>query len=93
MMVYVRAEREYDWPLHLQAVKLMMLYFFVFKHINYARYGLYYLRSMEALPANVLEYFMKGAHVMRHRPGLWKVCGVTCSLKLLLCSMDMGKLA
>ena len=26
---------------------------------------------MEALPANVLEYFMKGAHVMRHRPGLW----------------------
>ena len=71
MMVYVRAEREGDWPLHLQAVKLMMPYFFASKHINYARYGLYYLRSMEALPANVLEYFMKGAHVMRHRPGLW----------------------
>ena len=54
MMVYVRAEREGDWPLHLQAVKLMMPYFFASKHINYARYGLYYLRSMEALPANVL---------------------------------------
>ena len=28
MMLYVRAEREVDWPLHLQAVKLMMPYFF-----------------------------------------------------------------
>ena len=28
MMLYVRAEREGDWPLHLQAVKLMMPYFF-----------------------------------------------------------------
>ena len=49
----------------------MMPYFFASKHIDYARYGLYYLRSMEVLPASVLEYFMKGAHVMRHRTGLW----------------------
>lgn len=71
MMLYVRAEREGDWLLHLQAVKLMTPYFFASKHVNYARYGRYYLRSMEALPANVLEHFMKGAHVMRHIQGLW----------------------
>ena len=71
MMQYVRAEREGDWPLHLKAVKLMMPYFFASRHVNYARYGLYYLRSMEALPANVLEHFLKGTHVMRHIPGLW----------------------
>ena len=71
MMLYIRAEREGDWPLHLQAVNLMMPYFFASGHVNYARYGLYYLRSMQALPANVLEHFMKGAHVMRHMPGLW----------------------
>ena len=70
MMLYVRAEREGDWPLHLQAVKLMMPYFFASRHVNYARYGLYYLRSMEDLPTNILEHFMKGAHVMRHVPGL-----------------------
>lgn len=70
-MLYVRAEREGDWPLHLQAVKLMMPYFFAAGHHNYARYGLYYLRSMEALPATVLQHFMKGSHVMRHIPGLW----------------------
>ena len=71
MMLYIREEREGDWPLHLQAVNLMMPYFFVSGYVNYARYGLYYLRSMQALPANVLEHFMKGAHVMGHMPGLW----------------------
>jgi len=35
MMLYVRAEQEDDWPLHLQAVKLMMPYFFVSRHVNY----------------------------------------------------------
>ncbi len=71
MMLYVRAEREGDWPLHLQAVKLMLPYFFTPRHVNYARYGVYYLRSMKDLPSNVLQHFMKGSHVMRHVPGLW----------------------
>ena len=68
MMLYIRAEREGDWPLHLQAVKLMMPYFFASRHVNYARYGLYYLRSMEALPANVLEHFMKSGVRSRSCP-------------------------
>ena len=47
MMQFVRAEREGDWALHLLVVKGMMPYFFAANHNNYARYGLYYLRSME----------------------------------------------
>ncbi len=47
MMLFVRAEREGDWPLHLWAVKEMLPYFFAASHINYARYGLW---SMEKLP-------------------------------------------
>ena len=43
MMLFVRAEREADWLLHLWAVKAMIPYFFAAGHINYARYGLYYL--------------------------------------------------
>ena len=49
----------------------MMPYFFAAGHINYARYGLYYLRSMECLPSEVLARFLKGEHVMRHQTGLW----------------------
>ena len=70
MMLYVKSERG-DWPLHLQAVKLMMPYFFAAGHTDYARYGLYFLRSMEVLPANVLQHFLKGSHVMMHIHGLW----------------------
>ena len=35
IMLYVRAEREGDWPLHLVAVKPMLSYFFESSHVNY----------------------------------------------------------
>ena len=71
MMLYTRAEREGDWPLHLEAVKQMIPYFFASGHVNYARYGLYYHRSMRRLPADIRERFMNGEHVMHHIPGIW----------------------
>ena len=37
MMLFIRAEREADWPLHLFATKMMMPYFFTSGHFNYAR--------------------------------------------------------
>ena len=71
MMLFVRAEREADWALHLWAVKEMIPYFFAAGHVNYARYGLYYLRTMERLPTDVLTRFMKGEHVMHLKSGFW----------------------
>ena len=74
MMMYVRAEREGDWPLHLVAVKQMLPYFFAAAHVNYARYGLYYLRSMESLGPEEISKFMKGEHVMHHIPVIFYSC-------------------
>ena len=37
MMMFVRSEREADWPLHLWAVQKMIPYFFASGHFNYAR--------------------------------------------------------
>ena len=73
MMVYIHAEkeREADWCLHLTAVKEMLPYFFAAGHVNHARNGLFYLRTMEAMPKLFQEQFLKGEHVMRHVPGLW----------------------
>ena len=48
-----------------------MPYFFAAVHHNYERYGLYYLRSMQRLPSEILEKFLEGEHVMRHKPGIW----------------------
>ena len=71
MIIYVRVEREAEWSLRLWAMQQMIPYFFAAGHVNYARYGLYYLRSMERLPENVLKRFLNGEHVMRHNPGVW----------------------
>ena len=70
-MMFVRAEREGDWPLHLATYKQMLPYFFAAGHVNNARYGLCYLREMERLPQEVLSHIMKGEHVMYHSDALW----------------------
>ena len=49
----------------------MLPHFFAAGHVNYARYGLCYLREMERLPQEVLSHFMKGEHVMYHSDALW----------------------
>ena len=71
MMAYIRAEREGDWLLHLTTFQKMLPYYFAAGHVNYARYGLYYLRSMEKLPQHVRSHFLKGQHVTRHINGIW----------------------
>ena len=42
IMLFIRAEREGDWPLHLFATHQMMPYFFSSGHFNYARLVLWY---------------------------------------------------
>ena len=91
MMSFVRAEQEGDWPLHLWAVKEMLPYFFAASNVKYARYGLYYLWSMEKLPKDILAHFMKGEHVMRHKPGVWNAIWSDMYIKKHSCAMVMGQ--
>ena len=53
----------------------MLPYFFAAGHVNYARYGLYYIRSLGKLPESVLKKFLDGEHVMQHKPGIWNGIG------------------
>ena len=71
MMELVRAEKEGNWPLHLCAAEKMLPYFFASSHVNYAQYGLYYLRSMQRLHPTLLKKFMAGEHVMHHQNSFW----------------------
>ena len=43
----------------------------VFYFLYNFSYCLYYLHPMSKLPKSVLEKFMSGDHVMRHKPGVW----------------------
>ena len=59
IMMYVRAECEGNVSLHLHACHKMMPYFFATGLVNYARYGICYLRTVNKLPGIVLEQFIK----------------------------------
>ena len=43
-------ENKGELRLRLVAIKAMIQYFFAAGYFNYDRYGIYYLRSMEAMP-------------------------------------------
>ena len=71
ILKYIRTEREADWPLHLDTVKEMIPLFFASGHTHYARYALYYLRSMEGLPIEVCKHFMSREHASGLLNGIW----------------------
>ena len=66
IMALWRSERKFDWPLHSWALRQMMPYLFAASHVHFARYGLYYLHSMETLPSEIKHYFLQEQHTMRH---------------------------
>ena len=88
-LLFVRAEREGDWPLHLEAVQNMIPLFFAAGHVNYARWGLYYLRSMEALPDDVRYHFMKGEHTVQLSDAVWS--GIWSDMAIETSYMRFGK--
>ena len=89
MMMFVRAEREGEFPSHLYACHQMIPYFFAAGHINYARYGLCYLLTMSRLPPTILNQFMKGEHVLRHKEGIWN--GIWSDMMIETSYMKFGK--
>ena len=75
LMNFQKAEREGNFPLHRYCSLRMLPYFFAAGHVNYARYGLYYVRSFGNLPDSVLRKFLDGEHVMHHKSGIWNGIG------------------
>ena len=70
--LYVQAEREGDWLLHMYALKRMVPYFFSAGHWHYARYIVWHLQDMlSSLPSELQDAFLRGEHVCRHRKGVW----------------------
>ena len=71
VLKYVRAEREADWPLHVSAVKEMVVLFFAAGHQKYARYGLYNAGSIEAMSEQIEDQCMKGQHTIHLQQGIF----------------------
>ena len=89
VLLYIRAEKEGEWLLHLQAVKQMLPYFFAAGHHNYARYATNYLNDMYGLPEEVHQKFMKGLHVARLKSGFFN--GIWSDMLIETTYMKFGK--
>ena len=89
IVLYVRAEREGEFALHLDVCKKMLPYFFAACHWNYAKDGVVYVQMMENLPVYVLNPLMKGEHVVRLQEGLWNSIWMDMAIESMY--MKIGK--
>ena len=69
--LFIRAEREGNWPLHIFCLERMIPYFFAAAHWNYARYIQWHVMDMIKHSPNTGQFFSDGSHVCRHKDGVW----------------------
>lgn len=65
LLLFIRAQREGNWELHLYAFKRMLPLFFRYNHTNYARWGTVYINEMHQLPNEVQKEFRAGNFVVK----------------------------
>ena len=87
MLLYIRAEREGEFSLHLYVCKKMNPYFFCCWSLELCKYVLSSLDGK--LTGDILNKFMQGEHVMRHQNGLWN--GVWSGMTIETNYMKYGK--
>ncbi|CAH3018507.1 unnamed protein product [Porites evermanni] len=68
LLLFIRAQREGLWQLHLYAFHKMLPFFHRYDHTNYARWGAVYLAEMKQLPAEVQAEFDNGNWVVKGSP-------------------------
>ena len=71
LMLHDRSDHEGDFALHLYAAKQMMPLIFAANKHNYARYGLYYIKSMNWLSRAMEQHFLKGEQALRLKDGIY----------------------
>lgn len=85
MLLFIRAEREKNWDLHVDCIARMLPFFFCCDKPNYARYGTLYVSEMMcSLSPTILEEFRAGNFVVNFTcgafNGLWSDMGVEMSV-------------
>lgn len=65
LLLFIRAQRDGLWDLHLFAFREMLPYFHHYDHTNYARWGCVYFAAMNQLPEEVKDEFKKGNFVVK----------------------------
>ena len=59
VLIFIRAHREKNFPLYVEAPDTLMFLFFAADHYNYSRWVSVHIRDMKSLPEDVKDDFMK----------------------------------
>ena len=65
LLLFIRAQRNGVWSLHIYAFQRMLPLFMRYDHTNYARWGTIYLNEMHQLSAEVQEEFESGNFIVK----------------------------
>ena len=69
IMQFTRTTHEPDYALLTSTMNKMLPYFFAPHKHNYARYGLFFCRSLTRLPSDVEQQFLRGEQFLHHTEG------------------------
>jgi len=65
LLLFIRAQTDGLWQLHLHAFKLIVPFFYRYNHTNYAKWGTVYISEMNHLPNEVKALFESGNFVVK----------------------------
>ena len=62
VLLVVRAQRQHNFSLYVEALEDLMPLFFALDHVNYARWTPIHIRDMKSLPLSIAREFQKEGH-------------------------------
>ena len=62
VLIFIRAHREKNFPLHVEVLDQLMPLFFALDHVNYSRWMSVHIRDMKSLPEPIKKEFKQESH-------------------------------
>lgn len=62
MLLVVRAQRQHNFNLYVEALEDLIPLFFALDHVNYARWTPIHIRDMKSLPLSIAREFQRQGH-------------------------------
>lgn len=69
MLLVIRAHRQRNFSLYVEALEELMPLFFALDHVNYARWASIHIRDLKSLPDSIAKKFQNEGHWVLSKTG------------------------
>ena len=69
VLLVVRAQRQHNFNLYVEALEDLVPLFFALDHVNYARWTPIHIRDMKSLPLSIAREFQRQGHWVLSKTG------------------------